>query len=95
MWIRFMASSEKDTNRMINLDHISGITHDIDSSKIRFFYTNRVPSAMECDNEYMAEWMMNDIFSALSIGAAVWDEQAAKQRFEDHRPFDVNMLDDF
>lgn len=77
MWVKFMAGPQKDTNRMINLDHISGITHDIDSSKITFVYTNRVSSVLECDNEYMAEWMMNDIFRALSIGAAIWNEDEA------------------
>lgn len=94
MWLIHTPEKSKE-RQLINIDKAAHIIAEGKCVFVFYGYNMAWRIKIVCDSEEQAAFYIEDIFSALSIGAAVWNEQAAKQRFKDHRSFDVNMLDDF
>lgn len=93
MWLIYTPEKSK-ARQLINIDKAACI--DTEGRCVYVVYGDDMPwKSIVCDSEEQAAFYIEDIYQAIGQKKAVWDEQAAKQRFEDHRSFDVNMLDDF
>ena len=95
MWL--IHTPEKGKARQLtNIDNAACIDTEGRYVLVIYGYNRALGIKIVCDSEEQAAFYIEDIYQAIGQKKAVWDEQAAKQRFENHRPFDIdNMLDGF
>ena len=94
MWLIHTPEKGK-ARQLINIDKAAYITAEGRCVFVIYGYNMAPGSKIVCDSEEQAAFYIEDIYQAIGQKKAVWDEQAAKQSFEDYRTFDANMLDDF
>lgn len=95
MWL-IHTPEESKARQMINIDRAAYITADGRCVFVIYGYNRALGTKIVCDSEEQAAFYIEDIYQCIGQKKAVWDEKAAKQRFENHRPFDLdNMLDGF
>ena len=94
MWLIHTLEKSKE-RQLINIDNAACIDTEGRYVLVIYGYNRALGIKIVCDSEEQAAFYIEDIYQSIGQKKAVWDEQAAKQRFEDHRSFDVNMLDDF
>lgn len=101
MWLIHTPGKSKE-RQLINIDKAVNITTEgrcvfvrygnCDSEGQATFY---IEDKIVCDSEEQAAFYIEDIYQAIGQKKAVWDEQAAKQRFRDHKLSNINMFEDF